>query len=226
MLVRHASELKLDPDLKGRDPRFVQKIEPLSPSARAEFEKKLKAMTKAMKPARESYHVQSASYLYVTVHLEKGGKQLDQGYNLYVSKLLLDGMEFSGPTVAYFVRGDLQVGKEGDEGKVNLRSFPAGIGTIQVVPILADPKVQLKLLDNWSPSTLEVRLTRDDAESTRDQAKWNLEVVVPPNTCFAPLDGIDKNGEISLQISETRQIRIPVVGNPTQSLTDFQKKTK
>ncbi len=204
-------EEALDPDPNARDVRFVHQIKPLSAEARAKFEKKLKELMRSDKDTYKSYRVKAAFSLEVTIYPEKGGKFLNLGHDRHVPKLLLDGVTpIDGPVIDYCVRGNLQVG---EDGRVNVKSFSNRKGTHKVVIITADPKVELKLLANWSPATLKVTLARNAAESTRDQAIWNLEVVVQPYT------DLDENAAIFLEVkqnSETRQIRIPVVGNATQ----------
>jgi hypothetical protein len=161
--------------------------------------------------------VRCAYEVIVTVHEQKGERQLDQGP---LHRALDVEMENSADVlppllIVGVVKGSqVQVGGVEDQGRVQLKSFKAADGARKTVVIRTDHATELAI-EKHAPAAVEVKLKESTKEKTATQRKWLLEVYVPPNAHYGPFDE-DHVIQLRTSAKPPRRIRIPLVGNAVQ----------
>jgi hypothetical protein len=201
-------ELPLEFKDKHDDGLFNIDAKPLDNKECAALQEKLRAQ-------EVNTRVRSGYRVNVAVHEHKGGKWLDQGHFLRPIGLHLPDVAHDLPSllVTGIVQGPIKIGGIEDQGKINLKSFPAKDGTRKTVLLWSDLKTKLEVIDK-QPSALVVNLV-ESKEKLAKQKQWVLEVVVPPNQLFGP---ISDDSAVTLQADTVppRQIRIPLAGHGVQ----------
>lgn len=170
------------------------------------------ALEKKLRDAGINTRVQSAYRVHVKI-LEP---LMDQGPFNTSLPLEFDGERFEGgPVVTGYVRGEVQIGNS-DSGRVELPSFLVKDGVPQhVVPLTAEGNVQLTHESHY-PAFLQVKLEKNVQESNQGRTRWNLTIRIPPH--YAHPGPLPPNSAVILRTggSNSRAIRIPVVGNAVQ----------
>lgn len=207
--TRGPDELRLavqnDPD----DPLFHFEGRPLTEKERDALQGRL-LEKKIYSKVRAGYVVSA------TVHEQKAGKQLDQGPFHHAVPLLLDEIPLEAPPkVTGTVRGDVEVGAQEEQGKINLKSFSAREGLRRTIPLYARAGAKLEA-HGQHPAALEYRLTRAEGGAPAGRERWNLELSIPPFAWSGPLP---ENAAVILRVGgeQPRLVRIPVVGNAVLS---------
>ena len=157
-------------------------------------EMECKALQKKLREKAEQakvlLRVRSAFLVKATVREQVGSHQMDQGpflrkVPIYVDEIHVD---HATPVVAGVVKGIVEVGAYDDQGKVQLKSFPARDGATMVIPLFADPKLALEQVSH-SPEGMKVELHKRPKQAGAQRAQWDLKVTVPPGTNVNPSDG-------------------------------------
>jgi hypothetical protein len=158
--------------------------------------------------------------LHVTVNLfeQKDGRQMDLGPFVRKLQIMLDQVpvEITPLSVMGTVKGEVTVGGETDQGRVQFNQFSAASPKTVVVPLFADPAVKLEVDPKLIfPRYLQVDLKRNVKSSTPQRTQWDLRTTVPAAALSGPFP---ENSAIVLRIAGTppRLVRIPVVGNGTR----------
>jgi hypothetical protein len=199
------------------DPCFVYTIEPMTAKETAAFQDQLKE-------SKLNSRVLSAYRVNVAIYENRDGKYLDLGYLDHKPTFVIESAhppesrpsvdEVPGPHIHGLVSGDIVVGAPEDLNKINLKAFAAGTELKRTIPLSADAKADLKLLDQLPPkSNMKVELARNDKDSKGARSTWKLEITIPEFSFAGPLP---EGSFILLQVSQTRRIRIPVLGNAVQ----------
>ncbi len=198
-------DLDLQVDPAKDDPLFEIKFKKFEPA-------ELKAFEAKIADEKKGTRLLSAYRVETTVRTQKDDKLLDMGHFRRDLPILLGGHPFplNAPVVVGFVRGEIDIGAPGDDGKVNLGGFSARDGVQKTVPLWIDGANEI-VVDYTYPTTLETKLTRIAKESTASRSRWNLEVTVPPGAGYG---AFTDDAIIVLRTNSTppRRIRIPVVG--------------
>lgn len=190
-----------------QDKFFVASVAHFDPDARAE---RLLTLRESAKGTR----YRSAFRIHVTLHEQKGGKQLDQGPLSRELPVVAEdiAIEWRRPMVTAYVKGDVLVGNAEDAGKINL-SFLARDGVKKTVPLWSEAGNDLTL-DLFNPRVLNVELKQNKKESNAARSKWSLEISVPPGAWSGPF--LDDSVIYLRTSSPLRKIRIPITGNASQ----------
>jgi hypothetical protein len=190
------------------DPLLATEARPLSPEECRRLADRLKEKKIATK-------VRAGYQLTASVYESKGDKQMEQGPFLLTVPLLLDDIpsEFGGPQVVGAVKGDVEIGSLEDQGKIDLKSFPAREGTRRTITVYTKPDQQLEVQDHHPPA-LDVKLTKVGKDAVLNRTRWTLRVVVPPNAVSGTLG---EQAIITLRVpgNPPRLIRVPVLGTAT-----------
>jgi hypothetical protein len=153
----------------------------------------------------------------VTVYESKDGAQLDQGH--FLRTLGFDLPDAAEDLQSLIITGNVQsddflIG--GDQGKIDLKSFPAKDGKRKAIFVSTKRDIELDV-DNVSvqPANLRVKLTEKGKDKAGAKRNWSLEVEVPPNQLFGT---IPEDSAVILRTKATppRLIRIPLVGHAIQ----------
>jgi hypothetical protein len=159
--------------------------------------------------------VRAGYQLSASVYESKAGTQREQGPFLLTLPLLLDDLptDFTGPQIQGVIKGDVEIGSLDEQGKIDLKTFPAVEGTRRTVTVYSKPNQDLRI-ESKHPATLQVRLTKVGKEAALGRMRWTLQVVVPPNAVQGPLG---EQAVIILRIpgNPPRLIRVPVLGTAT-----------
>ena len=199
--------------LEGREPNPLVKVEvePFTPAECKELEKEMRAKAKAPR-----FRVRCAAHVHVTLLERSGDRQMDLGHFSLPIPVHVEGavVDHATPTISGFVRGEIDVGGQNDQGKIQLKTFSTAEDKVEVVSIHANPKFKLEYVEH-TPKDLKVKLTPNPTGSTPTRAAWNLEVTVPAGTRTGPLP---EDARITLRIAADppRLIRIPVLGIVTR----------
>lgn len=220
--TRDDFELKVDPS--KFDPLLDVSVEKLTPAAakalREKFQKTaldrlddpkaIENLQKVHESENRQTRIRSAYRIHATLREQKAGKQLDQGHFNRELPLLAPDLGHPLPPVTAMVRGDIDIGLPDDNGKVNLRTFPAMKGVHRAFPLSTESDAEL-VIDHVVPKALEVKLTRNTKDSSATRHRWTLDVTVPPAGWFGPFQ---ESALIMLRTNTTppRRVRIPVVG--------------
>ena len=154
--------------------------------------------------------VRAAWTITVTVHEQKGKRQLDQGY--FTRALQIDMPNIAAEdlpplVVSGSVKSDFQIGAIDDRGKINLGSVPAKFGKKKTIILSAQTNIELDAGKIEHPAGLKVVLVETA------KRKWSLTVEVPPNRFFGP---ITEDNLVILRTKADRAIRIPLMGHGVQ----------
>jgi hypothetical protein len=194
------------------DPLLQIEARELSAADRDAVHNAVKAKSKNQFVSR----VRCAYHVTVTLHEQKGGRQMDQGPFSRSIPIQLDQLpiDTATPTVTGVVRGIVEVGGEADQGKVQFKTFSAANPKTVVVPLFADPQVQLAL-DHYEPACLQVELKRDAKDSTALRARWDLKVTIAAGAWKGALP---ESSRVVLRMAgdPPRLVRIPVAGTGTR----------
>ncbi len=164
--------------------------------------------------AQMPMRVLSGYRVRVTVSQSRGDRQLEQGHFERWIKLQAPGGEIDDVRVTGFTRGDVTVGTEKDDGKINLSSFRRDLRKTQTVPVWTSPGVDLdpEKIEK-KPDFMEVELRKVHGGDTDQATGWQLRVSIPPNP---PVEGWPADSAIILHTrgKTAQRIRIPVNANP------------
>lgn len=203
---------KLDLKLTGPmpDPLFEVELRELSSQERAQLEYRFVVKDNITQKSRFTTRVLSAYHVTVTVHEQKGDRQLDQGSFYRKLPVFLDGFlspELPGPEIVGRVHGGIEIGGADDQGRIKFKSFSAKEGASKVVELVADANLRLEP-HSQHPAILEVHLT----PTPKSPGRWRLKVTVPPNSFSGSFTDADA---VTLRIAgePPRFIRIPIDGN-------------
>lgn len=213
--IYSATRPNLEVALKNveNDPLVSAQLVPLSDEECKELQDRLN--DPAEKSNARNTRVKKGYKLDVTLFEQKGGMLLDQGHFQKRIPLLVDGEDNDGPTLQGYLRGDLDVGSVEDQGKVQLKTFAASEGIDRVIAIRGEPKLTLEI-ESIDPAFLEAKLTPNVKESTAGRGRWDLRVIIPPNSVYGELTGSIVVKSQSPQNSQIRRLRIPVFGTAGQ----------
>jgi len=202
-----ATRSKVDLKAVGDDPLVTWTVTPFSGAECAELEKQLRNL-------RINTRVQAAGRLSVKVQEQKGRQQLDQGHMNRPAPLLLDDQPLAiVPRLVGRVQGEVEVGIERDQGKINLHNFSSAKGKKQPIILRSEPGTDLAI-DSVKPSYLKVQIRVNKQASTTQKKSWILEVEVPAGSHLGPF-AEDSAVILKTQSTPPRYIRIPVLGSAT-----------
>lgn len=150
-----------------------------------------------------------------TVHEKKDGVEMDLGpflrsFRILVDELPQDTMMFQ---VYGVIRSSVEVSGSDEPGKIKLKSFSVKMGTRQAVSLWTEPNMVLERHEH-SPAGLEVKLSKNEKESTSARTKWRLDVIIPPDA-VAP-GTFAEDSAVVLRIANSnppRLVRIPIVAH-------------
>jgi hypothetical protein len=156
----------------------------------------------------------------LTVH-ERLSDAVQMPLGPFTRKVLLSsrpGMDDVGITLTGTVRGDVMVGSEEDQGKINLGSFNANTGIQKTVRLTTLTNAMELQLDRVEPPTidyLKVKFKRVAGASSEGQTRWELCVEVPAGS---PPGALPFDCAVYLKSpgKSVRDIRIPVSGQAYQ----------
>lgn len=209
--TRSALVFKLEPE--PADPLFEFRTEPLTAAEFADLKKDL-SVKKIARPLC-GYRV------ILAVHESKEGRQLDQGAFYRKWAFALDGERpdpnapLFGPEIVGVVKGDIQIGGSDDRGKIRFASFNVKeTGATKDVQLATDESLVLEKFEGHphQPSWINVELTREEKQASKNRITWRLLVTVDRNALGArPFDEPDA---VVLRIVGTdRLVRIPLEGH-------------
>ncbi len=210
-----ATRAALNLTVTNDDPLFHWQLTPLSAKQCQDLQDHLKNKIR-------NTRVKSAYRIDLTVHEQKGKRQLDQGSFHRFPLLLLDGepLETKGTMIQGRVTGDFEIKgtvRTGSitQGQIRFGTFAGNQGTQATVTLRGDKTLGLTLLKaKVKPQFLKVQLV-ETKEVIRNKKTWHLEVEVPkdcPNGQF-PADSVII---LRTQTTPPRHIRIPVLGIAVQ----------
>lgn len=205
-------EVKFALQEKNNDKLFKIDVVPRDPAACAELQAQLRQediMTR----------VRAAWDVTVTVYESKGGVQFDQGY--FLRSLGYDLPDAADDIPPLIITGlvhsdDIRIGGVADQGKINLKSFPAQDGTRKAISVSTNRDIELDPQNvSVHPASLRVKVTEKTKDKAGNKRNWTLEVEVPPNQLFGT---ISEDSAVILRTKATppRLIRIPLVGHAVQ----------
>ncbi|MCI0683697.1 MAG: hypothetical protein L0Y71_16445 [Gemmataceae bacterium] len=206
--------VKFTLDDRSNDKLFKIDVQQRDPDACAELQAQLRR-DDIMTVVRAAWDVT------VTIHENKDGAQLDQGYFVRaIGYELQDAADEIPPLVITGVvrSDDIAVGAEEDQGKINLK-FDARQGTTKRILVMTNRNIELDPQDvRVQPAAIRVKLTEKPAAGAAASAgkrKWELEVHVPPNLLFGT---IAEESAVTLRTKgkSPRSIRIPLTGHAVQ----------
>jgi len=181
-------------------------VRPLSREEQAQVQAKVKSTYNT--------RIKCAWRAEVTVHEQKGQRQLPQGPFRRQLLVTVDGEKLDvGPLLSGAVPGEVRVGSSNDGGMVKLDRFPARSGIKKRTTLWTDKAVGLEV-DGHRPAYLKVQFTENLKETTSNQRRWDLDVEVPPNSPIGPMPE-DAVIILKTQSASPRQIHIPVRGSAT-----------
>ena len=205
-------EVKFSLREKNNDKLFKVDVTPRPPAACAALQAQLR---------REGIitRVRAAWDVAVTVYESKDGAQLDQGH--FLRTLGFDLPDAAEDLQSLIITGvvqsdDFLIGGVADQGKIDLKSFPAKDGKRKAIFVSTKRDIELDV-ENVSvqPASLRVKLTEKGKDKAGNKRNWSLEVEVPPNQLFGT---IPEDSAVILRTKATppRLIRIPLVGHAVQ----------
>jgi hypothetical protein len=135
----------------------------------------------------------------------------------FTRRLILSGLPGSEDTtviVSGSVRGEVIVGAEDDQGRINLGSYAARSGARKIVRLTTLNSALDLQLDRVEPATLDYLKVKHFKKMQGDsagQTRWELCIEVPPGS---PPGALPRESAIYLKTpgKSSRDIRIPVSG--------------
>jgi hypothetical protein len=196
----------------GADPLFQIESRPLSVIECQELQEKLSKNGK--EPRR--YRVRTGYHVTATLREGLGKLQMPQGPFQRHLPIRLDESALDYPTavVVGIVKGDVDVGGEADQGRIQLRTFSASEPKTAVIPLYANSDVNLELSEHFPPF-FKVELQKNARESTPQRAQWDLKLTVPAGEWTGELP-TDSRVMVRIAGNPPRLINIPVVGLATR----------
>jgi hypothetical protein len=194
------------------DPLFQVEVRPLSAPECGELQETLSQKTKD----QQRFRVRTGYHVKVTIREEHGKLQMPQGPFQRHLPIFVDGddVEYARPAIVGIVKGEVDVGGEADQGRIQLKTFSTSEPKTAVIPVYASPQVKLEKCEHFPPF-LEVELERNQRESTSQRAQWDLKVTVPAGKWTGEMPA-DSRVVLRIAGDAPRLIHIPVMGIATR----------